>query len=273
MLDLSAIKNRTKKQILAELQKPLSQEVKDRQYFRQFNLPILSSPQGREIAKKGKAHALGISVFDLERFTFDLFKTDGLDEQNLSLFRTVRNWRINDENHGFFLFGGPGIGKTHLLTALFSSQWTEEHETRVINWPKLLGDLRGNWDQRSHYVYMALKASVPPSGGSTGSNTAGHQRKVKAVFIDEIGFADEKNWAQEFFLELINAIQSADIKCFGTSNLELDEFRKKFDSRIIDRLRKLGIFLGFNNVSYRKLAYQQNLDKFRDLMEEKDGRS
>lgn len=129
-----------------------------------------------------------------------------------------------------FLYGDPGLGKTHLATAAFLA-WHAAHPGRGHFWkvPDFLQVLNG----------------MMTEGIREGWGDAGVERTIQTyakadclIVFDDIGAERETEWRQEQLYRMLDARYERSLPTLLTSNAAID----RLDQRIRSRWRSGFVF-------------------------------
>ena len=181
-----------------------------------------------QIKKLSPTVYTNLSLNDFETQSFDKLDTSRGNVAVVEKFLAA--WQPNDKA-GFMLVGEPGSGKTHMLKAMcirlaYQSVPCEFHEVASV-----MDKIRQNFDQIEDVFNFFKRPHV--------------------LFLDDLGAERTTEFVQEKFLRLLNdRHQLGKVTC-ASSNLKLEQLRKRYDVRIIDRLKGQMIFVEVEAPSYR----------------------
>lgn len=118
---------------------------------------------------------------------------------------------------GLFLFGEPGVGKTHLAVAICRVLLEAKADVLLRSAARFYRELRGafNADRTEEAVFSDYKR--PPW-----------------LLLDDIGSGALSDFERRYFLDLLD--QRADRRTIITSNLSAEDFSQRLDARIGSRL-------------------------------------
>lgn len=180
--------------------------------FAQAGQPMLDELQ---IAQ----HRIGLN----EEFTFDTFAVSTSNEMAHAAAVAVSK-KLGDVYNPLFLYGGVGVGKTHLMQAIANSSLGQNPRTSMIYCAG---------EEFTNEIIDAIQQK----------KTREFKRKyrsVKGLFIDDIQFIAGKNTVQEEFFHTFNAVTKAGGQVVMTSdkppheinNLE-DRLRSRFEAGLL----------------------------------------
>ncbi len=151
-------------------------------------------------------------------YTFDRFV---VGQFNKMAYQTARMVADNPGETGFnplFIYGGVGLGKTHLLHAV-GHQIREKHPD--LNLMMITGE-----GYISHFVSALLSSSM--------NKFEEHYRNIDVLLIDDVQFLADKNSTQEKFFHLFNTLHHQNKQIIMTSELQpskLSGFAERLTSR------------------------------------------
>lgn len=182
--------------------------------------------------------------------TFETFKTlydiDNDNEEivkNLCYYFTEDNRFIGDPSKGLLLVGGVGIGKSTLMNWFRRNQ---KYSYRLMSCREIESDFSAEGDKSVSYCSYNVKIA-------TNSSPFGHQ-EIGFCF-DDLGteangkhFGKEKNVMAEIILNRYD--NNLPGYCTHiTTNLNADQIREQYGSRVTDRMREM-----FNIITFDKSA-------------------
>lgn len=155
------------------------------------------------------------------RFTFDQFVVGPSNEFAATAGRTVA------ENPGLqynplFLYGGVGLGKTHLLQAIghAARQRTPSLRVRYVAAETYIDDLHSAWRSKD--------------GGARTDLRNLYRNQVDLLLVDDIQFLQGRDKVQDEFFHLFNALHQSGKQIVVTCDrfpTELQEFTTRLRSR------------------------------------------
>lgn len=156
-------------------------------------------------------------------FTFEQFAVSSTNEMAYAAAQAVSR-APGQAYHLLFLFGGVGVGKTHLMQAIGHRILEKDPETKVIY---------RSGEEFTNEIIEAIQYK------STGEFRKRY-RSVKALLIDDIQFIGGKDKVQEEFFHTFNAIHQEDGQIVMTSDqlpqdivgLE-DRLRSRFEGGLV----------------------------------------
>ena len=245
------------------LDKILSKAVKSRN-LRDYKLPRQGPPKELEMSEERKREIrrlsrinqayenTGIAREDLFRCNFKTWESEHLTPEFYKVFEFCKTWNPDNSPHGLILCGLPGVGKTHLLQALLIAHSSREQPGLYLDWVQVLSDLKAEFRAPSGYPQQLL-AKI-------------RQRRI--ILLDEIGYGGEsKEYAQEFFRQILNVMITKGSYLFGTSNKSEAQLKEEFGKPDYDRIRELSEFYDVNITnSFRKTINERNTRFFRKMM-------
>lgn len=140
------------------------------------------------------------------------------------------------QKQGIYLYGTPGLGKTHLLASLCKC---------IINRKANLNDIF--WGNTSS-ILIKLKSSFGKKYSYGEYTVAEHVQealKRKFVFLDDLGTESATEWTRETLYEAVNYRYDQQLPLFISSNLSPQELAEKmgdkFASRIVEMCKPVRV--------------------------------
>ncbi|MDE6849705.1 MAG: chromosomal replication initiator protein DnaA, partial [Clostridia bacterium] len=132
-----------------------------------------------------------------KRFTFDNFVAGN----NLFAFEAAKN--VADDPAGvynpLFIYGGTGLGKTHLIQAIANQIVTEKPNLKVVY---------ATCEQFVNEIIDTMFASKGPDARERSNKLRQHYRSADVLIIDDIQFIANKKAVQEEFFHTFNELIS-----------------------------------------------------------------
>lgn len=149
----------------------------------------------------------------------------------------IKAWAV-DGTFGLYLFGPPGLGKTHLAVAALLDRLASRRTGRYLSTHDLLIRARESYDDGNRPLSRVLDDCS----------------EVDTLVIDDLGAEKATQFASSsVFLPLVDRAYSRQRpQLIVTSNLDLAALGRKTDERIADRLRELCVVVKLGGVSYRR---------------------
>lgn len=130
-------------------------------------------------------------------------------------------------SHGVYLYGQPGLGKTHLLADLCRHLVERGVRPSNIYWTNtstILTRLRSSFGKKYEY------------GEETVQERTLNQLKRKYLFLDDIGTEAASEWAKEILYTAINYRYEEQLPLFISSNLSPQELAEKMGDKFVSRI-------------------------------------
>lgn len=130
-----------------------------------------------------------------------------------------------------FITGGVGLGKTHLMIALMKWEVEQKLLTReaidldflYISVPELFLKIRNSYN----------------GGYETEKQLIDQFSNVDKLFLDDLGTARPTEWSLEVLYMIIDGLYKNNKKLIISSNHTLDALQKKYDQRIVSRIKEM----------------------------------
>lgn len=117
---------------------------------------------------------------------------------------------------GLFLFGLPGRGKTYIMHAIANTIRKCGREAEVDVWQEVLLDTKNSFSEKYNPIQKF--------------------RNKDYILLDDIGLEKDSDWSQEMLFMVINRAELNGTTLFVSTNLNIEEFTKKYGERIMSRI-------------------------------------
>ncbi len=158
-----------------------------------------------------------------KRFTFDNFVAGN----NLVAFTAAKN--VADDPAGvynpLFIYGGTGLGKTHLIQAIANQIVAEQPNLKVIY---------ATSEAFVNDIIDTMFTSKGPDSRERANKLRQHYRSTDVLIIDDIQFIAKKKYVQEEFFHTFNELVSRGKQIVITSDQppkELTELEERLRTR------------------------------------------
>ena len=158
-----------------------------------------------------------------KRFTFDNFVAGN----NLVAFTAAKN--VADDPAGvynpLFIYGGTGLGKTHLIQAIANQIVAEQPNLKVVY---------ATSEQFVNDIIDTMFTSKGPDSRERANKLRQHYRTTDVLIIDDIQFIAKKKYVQEEFFHTFNELVSRGKQIVITSDQppkELTELEERLRTR------------------------------------------
>ena len=195
---------------------------------------------GREIYSKPESNVEKFSKLSRERIgsmPITQFKTGLNPKYSLETFVVGSNNdlavgvakaiidRPGDRYNPFFLYGGPGLGKTHLVQAIGNALLNKDPKLKILYTPV-------------NHFYSDFINSIKAQKSDQFKDK---YRKLDVLIIDDFQFMVGKEKSQVEFFDIFNDLHQANKQIIITSD-RLPEQIKTLDVRLSSRLSMAGAF-------------------------------
>lgn len=170
--------------------------------------PLFAPSPEVDVAKKAKLNPLS---------TFDNFAVSGTNQLAFAAAQTVAQKPASTYNP-LFLYGGVGVGKTHLMQAIGNAILTSRPKTKIIFCAG---------EEFTNEIVFAIR-------NKTTREFKEKFRNTDVLFIDDIQFIAGKDTVQEEFFHTFNAVMARDGQIVLTSDKppeEIKDLEKRLSSR------------------------------------------
>ena len=117
-------------------------------------------------------------------------------------------------DYGLYIFGNPGVGKTHLIAAMANALIEMEVEIRYLVTSSLLDSLRATHDAPASENKISESAIIDDLGSA------------QLLFLDDIGVERYTAWALEKLYQIINQRYLHKLPTVFTSNLPINNLEE-----------------------------------------------
>lgn len=177
-----------------------------------------------------------------ENFSLDYYASDRmahlLMQSNLERARTYAESFHPAKSENLAMFGGTGLGKTHLSTAI----------ARQV--------IEGGWDVvYVSCVDMFADYEAQRFGNSTGTPTGADTSRYTdcdLLIIDDLGTEVTNQFTTSCLYGLLNTRLNRHLPIILSTNLETDEFRKRYWDRITSRVLGNFAIMPFKGTDIRR---------------------
>ncbi len=182
-----------------------------------------------------------------ENFSLDYYKSDRMTyllmQNNLQRAQEYARSFHPAKSENLAMFGGTGLGKTHLSTAI----------ARVV--------IEGGWDVvYVSCVDMFADYEAQRFGNSTGTPTGAdlsRYTECDLLIIDDLGTEMSNQFTTSCLYGLLNTRLNRHLPVILSTNLETDEFRKRYWDRITSRVLGNFTIMPFKGTDIRRQKLSQ----------------
>lgn len=196
-------------------------------------------------------HSSGIGTLmqsqSFENFSLDYYKSDRMTyllmQSNYAKAMSFASEFHPARSENLAMFGGTGLGKTHLSTAI----------ARVV--------IEGGWDVvYVSCVDMFADYEAQRFGNSTGTPTGAdlsRYTECDLLIIDDLGTEMSNQFTTSCLYGLLNTRLNRHLPVILSTNLETDEFRKRYWDRITSRVLGNFTIMPFKGTDIRRQKLSQ----------------
>jgi DNA replication protein DnaC len=135
-------------------------------------------------------------------------------------------WAYLPRGAGIFLWGPPGTGKTHAMSAFVRELWLNGKDVARITYERLMLDIRD---------------AFKPDSGLSEMDVIKPYLSVDALVIEDVGTSvgqgrQESDFSLRTFLVVLDTRLEHCLPTYITSNKPIEELAESFDSRVASRL-------------------------------------
>ena len=182
-----------------------------------------------------------------ENFSLDYYKSDRMTyllmQNNLQRAHEYARSFHPAKSENLAMFGGTGLGKTHLSTAI----------ARLV--------IEGGWDVvYVSCVDMFADYEAQRFGNSTGTPTGADLSRYTdcdLLIIDDLGTELSNQFTTSCLYGLLNTRLNRHLPVILSTNLETDEFRKRYWDRITSRVLGNFTIMPFKGTDIRRQKLSQ----------------
>lgn len=189
--------------------------------------------------------------FLYQQKTFESFKADD-DDKLRKIYTVIKSQKIDD--CGFWLSGGVGCGKTHLMLATFNSICRQVFD--------YYGELKGNVKFYNYADLCAILRQDP--------NDFDKFQKIRSpefLFIDDLGVSKSTDFIQEKIYSLFNYRVEQGFATFVSTNLSIKEIQSEFSDRMVSRIKESSAWVDMNGIKdYRSNFMKENMARFKGIL-------
>lgn len=185
--------------------------VKSTREVASFGLPIRNTPKT----------TTGLN----SKYTLDNFVVGSSNELAAGVAKLIAKNPGDKRFNPFFLYGGPGLGKTHLVQAIGNAIVEQHPETKVLYIPM------------NHFYSEFINAVR----AGKGEDFVRKYQKLDVLIIDDFQMIIGKDRSQEEFFNIFNDLHMANKQIIVTCDRLPDQI-KTLDVRLSSRLASAGAY-------------------------------
>ena len=191
-----------------------------------------------------------------EQCTFQNWQLDSTNQKMYELgINYTRQWpKMKEENIGFILYGGVGIGKTYLVSCIANKLLEQYVPVIITSSIALLG--------RYKKAYSDKQAEIVITN---------NLQQADLLIIDDLGVENDTTWAKEKLYEIIDFRYRNAKPTIVTTNLTLEQLQEKLTGedgvpRTYDRLIEMCYPIKLQGKSRRITAYNDKEKVIKNLL-------
>lgn len=186
--------------------------------------------------------------------TFENF--DDRNSRKISNIKEIlQTWDYPKERVSIFLSGKSGLGKTHLMFALFK------------RFAEIYFNIHGNINKQIrwfNYFDLCLQIRANPNDTVFWKQL----KSVEILFIDDVGTIKNTEVIQDYLMAAIDHRTQNDKVTIWSTNLTADELKKQYSERFTSRIKESSLWLEFPDdvPDYRNLKFSKNLEQYKERL-------
>jgi len=216
-----------KKNDLVFIIKQLPKKEKDAQ----SDSPLFDQPRPKKDGQKKEIQEAIIKVRLRPDFTFDNFAVSSSNQMAHAAAQAVAD-SLGKAYNPLFLYGGVGVGKTHLMQAIAHQVIKKKPKTKIIYCTS---------EEFTNDIINAIRRK-------NTENFKKQYRSAKLLMVDDIQFIAGKETAQEEFFHTFNSLWSLGGQIVLTSDRSPEEI-KKLEDRLRSRFEG-GLIIDIQNPNF-----------------------
>lgn len=158
---------------------------------------------------------------------------------------------VSKNGLGLFIYGRPGNGKTY-LTSCIANELIEKKQIRIkycsINF--VLNQIKSSYDYKTPEEVKVI----------------GKFKDTKLLILDDLGTEQTTDWSISKIYEIIDYRYRNKLSTIVTTNLTVDEIKKKYTQRLADRMFEMCTELKFTSESIRKQKTIENSKRLKNIL-------
>lgn len=163
-----------------------------------------------------------------------------------------------DEYGSFWLSGGVGCGKTHLLLAKLNQLSCDYYNTHKY--------YHNNCIKFWNYSDLCSVLRQEPNN----FELVKWIRSASYLFIDDVGTSKSSDFIQEKIYSIFNYRCENELSTFVSTNLTLAEVQQEFNDRMVSRIKQSSAWIELSGVKdYRSTFISKNMARYKNILENK----
>lgn len=171
-----------------------------------------------------------------------------LTQEELSKFLEV-------STKGVIILGNVGVGKTHLLNEYISKNYSNYKNFQLLWSTDELVDEYDSSPTKQKHIQELLQYQF--------------QNRIP-LFLDDLGTEEVLGYGVnriDVIKRILYRVYRDNIKFYGTSNLNMEELKERYGTRIVNRIKDRFHIIVLEGKDWREESYSSNLEEAKKIYE------